>query len=60
MSIKSKVLAAAATLTLVSGVGVSGRAHRGNRVGGHAVVRPHLHQRLQPPVRQLPLAELHG
>ena len=32
-----------------------GRAHRGNRVGGHAVVRPALHQPVQLPVRQAQL-----
>jgi len=46
MSIKSKVLAAAATLTLVG--------------GGDTVVRQLLHQHLQPPVRHPQVAELRG
>ena len=50
MSIKSKVLAAAATLTLVGGVGAAGRSPR-DRIGGHAVVWQHLHRHLQPGVR---------
>ena len=37
-----------------------GRAHRGIRVGGHAVVRPGLRQPVQLPVRHAQLAELHG
>jgi hypothetical protein len=44
MSVKRKVAAAAATLTLV---------------GGHPVVRPFLHQRLQQAVRHAQVAELH-
>ena len=38
----------------------SGCAHRGIRVGGHAVVRYRLHQPVQQPVRHAQLAELHG
>ena len=48
MSFKSKVLAAAATLTLVGGVGAAGALTRGNRVGGHPVVRLLLRQHVQP------------
>ena len=51
MSIKSKVLAAAATLTLVGGFGAAAALHRGNRIGGHPVVRSQLHQPFQPAVR---------
>ncbi len=40
MSFKSKVTAAAATLTLVGGVGTAGALTAGTAVGGHAVVRP--------------------
>ena len=48
MSIKSKVLAAAATLTMVGGVGAAGALTAGTALGGHSVVRPFLHQHLQP------------
>ena len=60
MSIKSKVLAAAATLTLVGGVGAAGALTRGFRGGGHAVVRSLLRQHLHQAVRHVQVAELHG
>ena len=53
MSIKSKVLAAAATLTLVGGVGAVGVLTAGILRGRHAVVRPDLHQPLQQGLRGL-------
>ena len=43
MSIKSKVLAAAATLTLVGGVGAAGALTAGTRQRGHPVVWQLLH-----------------
>ena len=46
MSIKSKVFAAAATLTLVGGVGAAGALTATQR--GHPVVRSQLHRHLQP------------
>ena len=51
MSFKSKVAAAAATLTLVGGVGMAGALTAGSASRGHAVVRHRLRQRLQLPVR---------
>ena len=57
MSIKSKVLAAAATLTLLGGARRGQRAHSSAQ-RGHAVVRPLLHRHLQPRVRHAPPPEL--
>ena len=52
MSIKSKVLATAATLALVGGVGTAGvLGTAASRERGHPVVRRHLRRHLQPAVR---------
>ena len=59
MSIKSKVLAAAATLTLVGGVGMAGALSAGTASAATPSCGSLLHQYLQQAVRHAQVAELH-
>ena len=60
MSMKSKVLAAAATLALVGGVGTAGVLGAGTASAATPSVARPLYQPVQLPVRHPQDAELHG